>query len=83
MPLWIWLCTFLKGFLPVDGKRIGKLLWVTAICLGVLITYNKFTAPTTKTQIRYAEKVTIEAPNGETFFLGIKIFKLKLGISMK
>lgn len=49
MILWTWFLKLISGFFPVDGKRIGKLIWVIAICLLVLITYNKFTKPTSNT----------------------------------
>lgn len=49
MTLWVWFLKLISGFFPVDGKRIGKLIWVVAICLLVLITYNKFTKPTSST----------------------------------
>lgn len=49
MPIWIWLITFLKGFLPIDGKRIGKLLWVLTLCAVAIGTYHKlFVQKTTK-----------------------------------
>lgn len=49
MPIWIWLVTFLKGFLPIDGKRIGKILWVLLLAAFAIGVYHKvFVAKTTK-----------------------------------
>ena len=49
MPIWIWLLTFLKGFLPIDGKRIGKILWVLVLVSLAIGAYHKlFVAKTTK-----------------------------------
>lgn len=47
--MWIWLLTLLKGFLPIDGKRVGKLIWVLALCAMAIGVYHKlFTQRTTK-----------------------------------
>ena len=39
--MWIWLITLLKGFLPIDGKRIGKIIWVLVLCAVAIGTYHK------------------------------------------
>ena len=81
MPIWIWLITFLKGFLPIDGKRIGKILWVL-ILAGVLIgAYHKlFVAKTTK--IEHIE--SYYACPEENKIVGLKFnlwkFSIKLGL---
>lgn len=49
MPIWIWLVTLLKGFLPLDGKRIGKIIWVLTLSILAIGVYHKlFVAKTTK-----------------------------------
>jgi len=47
--MWIWLITLLRGFLPIDGKRVGKLIWVLALCAMAIGAYHKlFVQKTTK-----------------------------------
>jgi hypothetical protein len=47
--MWIWLITLLKGFLPVDGKRVGKIIWVLVLCACAIGIYHKvFVQKTTK-----------------------------------
>lgn len=37
----VWLITLLKGFLPIDGKRIGKIIWVLVLCAVAIGAYHK------------------------------------------
>jgi len=49
MPLWGWVITLLKGFLPIDGKRIGKIIWVLVLCACAIGVYHRlFVQKTTK-----------------------------------
>ena len=81
MPIWIWLITFFKGFLPIDGKRIGKILWVL-ILAGVLIgAYHKlFVAKTTK--IEHIEKYYACPEEDKIFGVRINLWKLRLGLGL-
>lgn len=39
--MFLWLITLLKGFLPIDGKRIGKIIWVLVLCAVAIGVYHK------------------------------------------
>jgi hypothetical protein len=79
MPIWIWLTTLLKGFLPIDGKRIGKIIWVLALCAIAIGVYHKqFVEKTTK-----IEKIeNYYACPQEEGVLGIKFNIWKLHLKM-
>lgn len=82
MPLFIWLATLLKGFLPLDGKRIGKIIWVLVLCAIAIGTYHKlFVQKTTK--IEHIETYYACPPEEESIAgvrLNIWKLHLKLGI---
>lgn len=85
MPIWIWLVTFLKGFLPIDGKRIGKILWVLGICVVALGIYHKlFVAKAESTNIETIENYVVNQCTEENKAVGVKInlWKLKLSLGI-
>lgn len=85
MPLWGWLLTLLKGFLPIDGKRIGKIIWLAVWIILALTVYHRLFF--TKQNITKIEKIETqiinECPKDEDV-AGIKIklwkFYIKLGL---
>ena len=83
MPIWIWLITFLKGFLPLDGKRVGKILWLLIWIILALTAYHKlFFAKTNITKIEKIETQIInECPKEDSAF-GIKISLWKLYLKL-
>lgn len=72
---------FLGGFNILSTGVWAKVLYIALICLGVLICYNKFTAPTYHTQntvsIAKADNV-YNVPQNRPW-RGIDIWGLKLG----
>lgn len=81
MPIWIWFLTFIKGFLPIDGKRIGKILWVFFLCAFAIGIYHKlFITKTTK-----IEKIeNYYACPEENKIIGLKfnLWKFKIGAGL-
>ena len=80
-----WLIKFFSGFAIWKGEVIGKLLYYTiivSICLGVF--WAIFLKPQFKT-IQNAQTIqNITTPEQKDFmFLGIKFWKLKLGVSVE
>ena len=78
MPIWIWLITFLKGFLPIDGKRIGKILWVLVLVSIAIGTYHKLFVQKT---IRIEKIEHYYACPEENKIVGLKfnLWKFKIG----
>jgi len=82
MPIWIWLVTFLKGFLPIDGKRIGKILWVLVLCAMAIGVYHKvFLAKTTKIEKIEHYYACPQEDNG-VFGVRINLWKLSLKLGL-
>ena len=80
MVFWGWLLKLGSGFLPVDGKRIGKIIWVAVICFGCLFLWNRLVEP--KTRIETIETQIInECPKDNGFF-GVKINLWKLSLKL-
>lgn len=76
--IWTWLLTLLRGFLPIDGKRIGKILWVAGICVAVLFIWNKIVEPKTKIE-RIEKQIIYNCPEDKSILEGkIKLWKLYL-----
>ena len=76
--MWVWIVTLLKGFLPIDGKRIGKIIWVLVLCAVAIGVYHKtFIAKTTHQVI--TTQIVNQCPE-DNKAIGIKfnIWKLKL-----
>ena len=67
MPLWIWFITLIKGFLPIDGKRIGKVIWLAGWIIIALTVYHKlFFSKQTVTKIEKIEtQIVNECPKDE------------------
>jgi hypothetical protein len=75
--MWIWLITLLKGFLPIDGKRIGKIIWVLVLCAIAIGTYHKlFVQKTTK--IEKIENYYACSEINKIVGLSFNLWKLKL-----
>jgi hypothetical protein len=75
--MWFWLITLLKGFLPIDGKRIGKIIWVlvlSAIAIGI---YHKiFIAKTTHQNI--TTQIINQCEDTKIVGLRFNIWRLRL-----
>ncbi|MCK5014777.1 MAG: hypothetical protein KAS66_13270 [Candidatus Omnitrophica bacterium] len=74
-----WLLKFFSGFNILRGAVIGKILWLLAIFLIFQACWTKFTGPTTRQTIT-AEKVINLPDQKKSFFLGLKIWRLGLGV---
>ena len=78
MPIWIWLVTLLKGFLPIDGKRIGKIIWVLVLsALAIGIYHKLFIAKTTK--IEKIENYYACPEENKIIGLQFNLWKFKIG----
>jgi len=79
--MWAWVVKLLSGFLPIDGKRIGKIIWVLALSAIAIGIYHKtFVAKTTN------QVITTQIINqcSETKALGLQfnIWKLKVSLGI-
>jgi hypothetical protein len=82
MPLWGWLLTFLKGFIPVDGKRIGKILWVLTLCVLAIGIYHKvFVAKTTKIE-KIENYYACPAEKDKLVAVSFNLWKLKFSLGL-
>ena len=85
MPLWGWFITLIKGFLPIDGKRIGKIIWLAVwIILAFTIYHKLFFTKQNVTTIEKIEKQINYAGCPDSAIAGIKInlWKLKLSLGL-
>ena len=39
--MWAWIITLIRGWLPINGERIGKIIWVSGIMLIGFLIYHK------------------------------------------
>ena len=83
MPIWGWLLKLLSGFLPVDGKRIGKIIWVLVLSACAIGIYHKlFIAKSSHTTIGSGgTQIIYECPKDEGLF-GVKIHLWKLSLKL-
>lgn len=85
MPIWTWFLYLIKGFLPIDGKRVGKIIWLGVwIVLALTIYHKLFYSKQNITKIEKIETQIInECPKDEDI-AGIKLklwrFYIKLGL---
>jgi hypothetical protein len=84
MALWTWLITLVKGFIPIDGKRIGKIIWVLVLCTCAIGVYHKvFVAKTQTTNIAKIETQIInQCQPVKEDMLGFKFNLWKLHIKL-
>ena len=83
MPIWIWLTTFLRGFLPLDGKRIGKILWVIILASLMIGAYHKlFVAKTTTTKIEHIESYYACPEDNKIIGVRFNLWKLRLNLGL-
>ena len=85
MVLWGWLVRLVSGFLPVDGKRIGKIIWVIIICAVVIGAYHKlFIAKTQHTEFQQGSTQIInQCPeDSKVLGVGVNIWKLKIKVGI-
>ena len=75
-----WFVKFFSGFSFWTGKFWGKIIYFAIIFLVFMTVYTKLTASTT-TQTITGSNVTIEAEPRRVFFLGIKIWRVRLGVA--
>ena len=79
--MWIWLLTLLKGFLPIDGKRIGKIIWVLVLCAVAIGIYHKtFVQKTTK--IEKIENYFACPETNKVVGLSFNLWKLKFSAGL-
>jgi len=79
--MWIWLITLLKGFLPIDGKRVGKIIWVLVLCAVAIGIYHRtFVAKTEHNTIQ--TQIINNYPKDDAVGLKLNLWKfyLKLGV---
>ena len=75
--MFLWLITLLKGFLPIDGKRIGKIIWVLVLCAVAIGAYHKvFIAKSTHQNI-VTQIVNNCADDTKVIGLRFNLWKLK------
>jgi len=86
MALWSWFVRLIKGFVPVDGQRIGKIIWVLVLCACAIGIYHKcFIAKTQVTRIdRIETQIINQCTPVKEDIIGFKFnlwkFNIKLGI---
>uniref|UniRef100_A0A6H1ZXP5 Uncharacterized protein n=1 Tax=viral metagenome TaxID=1070528 RepID=A0A6H1ZXP5_9ZZZZ len=81
MVLWGWIVKLFSGFLPVDGKRIGKIIWVLVICACAIGIYHKtFVARTESTVIQRGATQIINQCKEENGVFGIRLNLWKLSL---
>ena len=82
--MWAWLITLLKGFLPIDGKRIGKITWVLVLsaisAVLVIGVYNKITQK--NTNIEKIETQIINQCPDENKIIGLRFNLWKLSVKL-
>jgi len=79
--MWLWLITLFKGFLPIDGKRIGKIIWVLVLSAVAIGIYHKtFVQKTTK--IERIEHYYACPETNKIVGLSANIWKLKLNLGI-
>lgn len=75
---------FFSGFAFWRGSVIGKILYIGILYFCFNFILIKFTQPTQKSEITNAEIVNIvEAKQSSAFFLGIKLWRVKLGATVE
>lgn len=85
MALWNWFLYFIKGFALIDGKRIGKVIWLAVwITLALTIYHKLFYAKQNITRIEKIEtQIVNECPKDESVAeakLKLWKFYIKLGL---
>jgi len=75
-----WFLKFFSGFSFWTGQFWGKMIYFAIIFLVFMTVYTKLTAATTVQTIT-SENVTIEAESKRVFFLGVKLWRVRLGIA--
>lgn len=81
MPIWIWFITLIKGFLPIDGKRIGKIIWVLVLSAFAIGIYHKvFLAKTMR--IEKIENYYACPEENKIVGMSINLWKLKLNLGL-
>ena len=82
MPLWSWFLYLIKGFIPIDGKRVGKIIWLGVWIVFALTIYHKvFFAKQSITKVERVQTQIINECPKENFFVGVKLLGFKLGVS--
>jgi hypothetical protein len=73
--------TLLKGFLPIDGKRVGKIIWVCALCFACLFIWFKLVEPRTHQDI--VTQIVNQCPE-DTKIIGLRfnVWRLKLQLGL-
>lgn len=78
------LIRFFAGFNIFNGEKLGKLIfYAILIAIGLGIYHKTFIAPTQKTNIIRPQNVIIQQYKNKDLFLGIKIWKIKLGVGIE
>ena len=74
-----WFLKFGSGFLPIDGEKIGKLLWVGLIALGVAFAFNFFQKPT-NIYSGTVKQIYTESPKSKYSFFGCNAGHIRGGL---
>ncbi len=85
MVLWAWLVKLFSGFIPIDGKRIGKIIWVLVLCACAIGAYHKiFIAKTDKTIIQQGGTQIINqcSEDSKVLGIGVNIWKLHIKVGI-
>jgi len=78
--MWLWLITLLKGFLPIDGKRVGKIIWVLTLCALAIGAYHKLFIAKTQHQVIQTQIINQCPEENKTLGVRVNIWKLKLSL---
>ena len=84
MALWAWFIKLCGGFIPFNGEKIGKIIWVLVwVAVGLTVYHKVFYAKQQTTTIEKVERQYIynDCPSKDKFF-GVKLWKVQLGISL-
>ncbi len=80
--MWIWLITLLKGFLPIDGKRVGKIIWVLALSAITIGVYHKVFISRAEHNIIQTQIVNQCPEDAKVVGLRFNIWRLKLSLGL-
>ena len=80
----VWLDRFFSGFKIWSPEKIGKIIYISVICIAVIVVYGMVSGKrTTQVQTIQAQTAVVQAPapeNKKKAFLGIRLFGLGAGL---
>ena len=80
--MWVWIVTLLKGFLPIDGKRVGKIIWVLVLCAVAIGVYHKLFIAKTTHQVITTQIVNECPAENKAVGFSFNIWKLRLSLGL-